>query len=75
MGILTGTSCGCDNRNGGLNGISPIFLILILCCCQNGDNNGFLGGLFGNNNGCGNNGGLDGILPILLILCLCGGSF
>ncbi len=54
-------------------GISPIFLILILCMCG-GDGGGLFGGFGGND--CGNSGGgLGGILPIILILCLCGGSF
>lgn len=63
------SAASCNNRRGGC-GISPIFLILILCSCG-----GEGGGLFGNSCGCGNNGGLDGILPIILLLCCCGGSF
>ncbi len=73
MSNLTAESCYDDHRNGGLNGISPIFLILILFCLCGGDN-GLFGGFSGNDK-CDRDNGFEGILPIILILCLCGGSF
>jgi hypothetical protein len=77
MSDLSSTSCCRDNKND--NGISSIFMILILLSLCGGDN-GLLGGFLGNsgcggNDGCGCNNGLDGILPIILLLSLCGGSF
>jgi len=71
MSDFSSTSCCRENRND--NGISPIFMILILLFLGGGDN-GILGGFNGNKE-CGCNNGLDGILPIILLLSLCGGSF
>ena len=69
MSDLSSTSYCNNNKND--NGISPVFLILLLTMCG-GD-----GGLFGGcstNNDCGCNSGLNGILPLLLILSLSGNS-
>ena len=69
MSDLSSTSYCQDNKND--NGISPIFLILLLTMCG-GDSNLFGG--CGGTNECGCNSGLSGILPIILILSLTGNS-
>lgn len=74
MSDLSTTSYCKDNRCD--NGISPIFMVLILLCLCGGDN-GIFGGC-GGNSGCGGSGltdGLGGILPLILILSLGGGLF
>ncbi|MDD3174320.1 MAG: chorion class high-cysteine HCB protein 13 [Herbinix sp.] len=70
MSDLSCTSCCGSNKSD--NGISPIFMILILLFLTGGDN-GIFGSCNGNNT-CGCNGGLDGILPIILLLFCGGGS-
>lgn len=72
MSDLTSASYGKDNKCD--NGISPIFLILLLTMLGGDNKGGCFGGGFGGDS-CGCNNGLDGILPLILILCLCGGSF
>jgi hypothetical protein len=69
MSDLSSTSYCKDNRND--NGISPIFLILLLTMC--GGDGGLLGGCGGSND-CGGTSGLSGILPLILILSLSGNS-
>lgn len=54
------------------NGLSPMFMILILLLLCGG-NSCLLGGCNGNNS-CSSGNGIDGMLPILLILLLCGGG-
>lgn len=69
MSDLTATSYYNDNKKD--NGISPIFLILLLCMC--GGDNGLFGGSCNSKGSCGGGCGLDGILPLILILSLMGG--
>lgn len=62
------TSCGggCGwSTNGGCNGSSLIWILLLLCFCGGG------------NNGCGRGDGgnsCDSLIWILLLLCFCGGG-
>lgn len=64
MSDLAATNCGgCNCNEGGCGSI--LWIILLLCCCGNG-NSGFLG----SNNGCGN----DSCLWIILLLFFCGGG-
>ena len=72
MDLLSTLSCRGDNNSGG-DGFNSIFMIILLLCLCGGDD-GFLGGLFGDDK-CDDNNGIGSILPLILILCLCGGSF
>ena len=55
-----GGGCGCENNSGmGCNSI--IWIILLLCCCGNGN------GLFGGRNDCG----CDNNMFIIIILLFC----
>ncbi|MBP1755617.1 MAG: hypothetical protein H6Q59_2015 [Firmicutes bacterium] len=74
MSDMSTTSCTRNNNCD--NGLSPIFLILMLTMCG-GSGGLFGGGCGGGQGGCGFGGcdnGLDGILPLILILSLCGGG-
>ena len=62
MSDLSATNCGCNDGWGCGNSI--IWIILLLCCCGNG-NSGF------GNNGCG---GDNSCLWIILLLLFCGGG-
>ena len=80
MSELTASNCGCDNN--GRNGSCNILWIIILlsCFCNNNNdgcgcgNNGILGGFF-SNDGCGGNNSCDIILILLILNCLGCGSF
>lgn len=67
MSDLAATNCGggCGCNEGGCGSI--IWIILLLCCCGNGNS-----GLFGRNDGCGC--GDNSCMLIILLLFCCGGN-
>jgi hypothetical protein len=74
MSELSASQCGCNNpQQSSGNGCSGlIWIILLLCICQNGDEGGCGLSTFGGGGGDNNNSCCGLIILLLLLSCCCG---